>query len=521
VSQERSLNSNNIRRQEKLESHVNPEVILVCLLAALLVVPLLAAFSMIGTERRWVSLDLLSTLPPPDPSAPFIIMSSSGAEFPLYAARLFSESSVISPVGISPVASVIPLLNSSDRTAVVVTERKNGLAVYGAFTVSSEEYAVLISGDLPHRWFLCFDNPEVRVTDLSGAIQVTADNISAPLYVGLLGESAYISDSIYDMEKILDHAGKSLADRARGKGGNWSIEGDWDGRMKLSDGGVIHSMTSEGEKTAIPLEVELSWRSSEDADELGMRLGRILWRVKGVESLTDGRFLKAAREHDWSANELFIPDPLIASFGISLSAPRDVSSFPPPIRYMSDQFQRLGMRRSEIQSLLSGPIVFSVGGNTQILWFDLPGLVLDLPGRGDESIKLIERFWSDLFFGAELKEVQGYEHGGVTDMPFTIIAVRNDENTVIGLTEPNAERNPDIPRLLSAEASALGWMFLDLPKLGMILAEMPSINAILNPDGDDIVDNESTNRLRETMNDMGKLFVVWDKEMGGHALWYY
>jgi hypothetical protein len=147
--------------------------------------------------------------------------------------------------------------------------------------------------------------------------------------------------------------------------------------------------------------------------------------------------------------------------------------------------------------------------------------VLDLPGRGAESVKLIERFWSDLFFGAELREVPGYDHGGVTDMPFTIFAVGDDENTVIGLTDPDVERNPDIPRLLSGETSALGWMFLDLPKLGMALAEMPSINAVLNPDGDDIVDNESTNRLRETMDDMGRLFVVWDKDMDGHALWYY
>jgi hypothetical protein len=323
------------------------------------------------------------------------------------------------------------------------------------------------------------------------------------------------------MEKILDYAGSNLTNRAGETKVDWSIEGDWDGRMKISDGGVLHSMTLDGDGTAIPLEVELSWRPPGDEDEPEMRLRRSLWRVKGIEGLTGGQFLKAAKEHNWSEDKLFIPDPLIASFGISLSAPRDVSSFPLPIRYMSDQFQRLGMKRAEIQSLLSGPIVFSVGGNAQILWFDLPGLVLDLPGRGAESVKLIERFWSDLFLGAELRGVPGYDHGGVTDMPFTIFAVGDDENTVIGLTDPDVERNPDIPRLLSGETSALGWMFLDLPKLGMALAEMPSINAMLNPDGDDIVDNESTNRLRETMDDMGRLFVVWDKDMDGHALWYY
>jgi hypothetical protein len=521
LSAERCHNFKNLHRPERLESSVNTDVILICLAAALLAAPLLVAFSLTVTDRSWIPLDLLSTLPAPDAAAPFIMMSSSGAEFPLYAARLFLESSTVSPGGVSPVASVIPLLTASDQTAVVVTERKNGLAVYGAFTIPPEERAAMLSGDLPSRWRLCFDNPEVRVTDLDSAIQIRADNIASPLYVGLPGESARVSDSLYDMEKMLDSAGRNPANPAGNAGGNWSIGGSWEGRLKLSDGGVLHSMTTGGGTASIPLEVELSWKSSEETGESGVRMGRILWSVKGIEDLAGRQFMKSVKEYDWSESELFIPDPLIASLGINISPPRDVSSFPSPIRYMSDQFQRLGMKRSEIQSLLSGVTVFSVGGNTQVLWFDLPGLVLDMPDRGDESKKLIERFWSDLFLGAELREVPGYEYGGVTGMPFTILAAGNGKDTVIGLTEPDVERNPDVPELLLSEKSAIGWLFLDLPKLGMALADMPSINAMLNPDGEDIVDDESTNRLRETMNEMGRLFVVWDEGAAGHAVWYY
>ena len=92
MNPQRGPNSKRLQRSEWLESHVNIDVILICLASALLVLPLSAAFFMTGADRSWMSFDLLSTLPAPDSGAPFIIMSSSGAEFPLYAAQLFSES---------------------------------------------------------------------------------------------------------------------------------------------------------------------------------------------------------------------------------------------------------------------------------------------------------------------------------------------------------------------------------------------------------------------------------------------
>ncbi|MDR1886147.1 MAG: hypothetical protein LBQ56_07700 [Synergistaceae bacterium] len=466
--------------------------------------------------------DLLSTLPEPDPNAPLIVISTSGAEFPLNAARIFADSSTISPGGSSPVSALLPVFDAAGSTALVVTERKNGLAVYGAFTLSDDERRSLMSADLPPRWAACFDSPEIRATDAGGALQIRALNIISPLYIELLGDAAYVADSLYDMEKMRDSAGAT-----GGRPGNtisrWSIGQGWGGHIKLSDGGVLSAMLRPDGFTgpAPRLEAELAWQSSDGADGYGDAAGRVLWRLSGVEDLVGKPFLRSVREHDWSGSGFFIPDPLIASFGINLSSPKDVSAFPSPIRYLSDQFQRLGMKGSEIQSLLSGPIAFSLGGNTQILWFELPGLVLELPGRGSVSKKLIERFWSELFLGAELREVPGYEYGGITDMPFTILAAGNDEETVIGLTEPDVDRNTDVANLLSSETSAIGWMFLDLPRLGMALADMPSINAMLNPDGEDLVDSESTNRLRDAMNNMGRLFMVWERDADGRGMWYY
>ncbi|MDR3332772.1 MAG: hypothetical protein LBT08_09085 [Synergistaceae bacterium] len=466
---------------------------------------------------------LLDSLPVPDTNSPLIMISARRFEFPLYAARMFADSATVSPSGSSPVNALLPVLDLAEQTAIVVTERRNGLAIYGAFSLSPSERASLISADLPSTWRPLFVKPEIRVTDIGSVLQIRASNTSSPLYVELDGSVVYIADSLYDMDRMRE----TRVLQASGKGGKrkrqWSMGDGWGAHMILSDGGVLSSMISPGElaETQTQVKVELAWRSSGDEGAKSDSSGEILWRADGLEEMLGTPFLKSARAHNWTKSDLFVPDPLIASFGVSLSPPKDVSEFPSPIRYLSEQFQRLDLRSSEIQSLLTGPVAFSIGGRTQILWFDLPGLVLEMQSRGKISVKLIEKFWSELFMGAEVREIPGYKYGGITDMPFTIMAAGNDEEVVIGLTEPDVEKNLEVTRLLASETSAVGWLFLDLPKLGAALAEMPSINDMLSPDGEDIVDSESTNILRSTMENLGRLFVVWDKNTEGHALWYY
>ena len=72
--------------------------LLLLILIALLAVPFMR------------SSDRLSTLPPPDDSSPFAMVSARGGEFPLRPVRLCMESSILFPRGgESPLAILLPL----------------------------------------------------------------------------------------------------------------------------------------------------------------------------------------------------------------------------------------------------------------------------------------------------------------------------------------------------------------------------------------------------------------------------
>jgi hypothetical protein len=218
-----------------------------------------------------------------------------------------------------------------------------------------------------------------------------------------------------------------------------------------------------------------------------------------------------------------MPDPLVLSFGIALPDPgRLMSHMPSPLKYIADQLKDMGMRGSEIQALLTGRTAFSVGGRTQILWFDLPGLMIDMSGRGEASYKMIEKFWSEKFFGVEPGQVEGFDHGGLTDLPFTVLAAANAERALIGLVAPDAEQNREAHAMLSSVADAAAWIYLDFPLLGAALADIPALNAMLYEDDEEIpLDEESANSLKNAMAALGRVFVTCESAASGSAICHY
>jgi hypothetical protein len=132
----------------------------------------------------------------------------------------------------------------------------------------------------------------------------------------------------------------------------------------------------------------------------------------------------------------------------------------------------------------------------------------------------VERFWSETFMGAAPRPVAGYTTGGTTDLPFTILAAANDKKAVIGLTPPEAEQNGDVKNLLRDESAAVAWIFVDLPKLGVSLAEMPSVNALLYEDEDRPIDTKSADSMRQLLGSLGSVFVTFDSAVSGRARWF-
>jgi hypothetical protein len=507
-------------------------------LAAAVVVFIAASAVRFGGTRR---PDLLASLPRPEENAPLVMISASDGEFPEGIFRLFADSATIAPNGASPISLIAPVMAGASDSAVVVTEREYGLAAYGAFTLQSDEMASLLSGVLPPSWGRNFVKPEVTSDD-DGFLVISSLGAAGPLYIEVSKNAAYVADSKSDMLRMRDvrlkagKRGKSAKEgNAEGISHKWRVEKSWKTHMLIGDGGVIGAVASGGDDVtsrANPLSLEAAWRSLGATEGKGAPATEAKWQLWGLENYIDKGLIAGLRKYDWRGKDFFIPAPMIASFGINLpnlgKTAKNGLNFPAVLNTALSYLDKIGLKQPEAISVLSGPTVLSLGGRTQILWFELPGITVDMSGRGKEAHKLIERFWAETFMGASPKPVPGYSSGGATDLPFSVMAAANDEKAVIGLTAPDMEMDSKVKRLLDREDSAVGWLYIDLPKLGASLSEMSSVNAFMYEDDSDAWGGEEgktsgasqTEAFQESLAKLGSVFVLLDSAAEGRAYWY-
>ena len=490
-------------------------------LAAVAIVVAAAAVVRFGGSRR---PDLLASLPRPEDGAPLIMIEAAGGEFPSAAFDALAYSATISPGGAGPISLMIPAIEGAAKSALVVTERDSGLSSYGVLTLKSSEMAHLSKGAIPPAWEERFVMPQVA-KDADGVMQISSLNANGPLYVELSGNVAFFADTKSDISRIRDIRSKALP----GIDHRWRVERSWGAHMLIVDGGVIGGVASgaedpEGRKSQLTLEA--AWRSSGFPQEGSRPATEARWQIRGLEEYVDASFTERLKGYDWSGRDFFMPSPLIAALGVNLPDPgkneKTASRYPAAIRAAAAYLSQTGLKPSDARRILSGPAVLSLGGRTQVLWFDLPGIALDIAGRGKAAHKLVERFWSETFMGAAPRPVPGYSVGGATDLPFSVMAAANDDGAVIWLFSPDAQRDSNIKSLLARESAAVGWFFVDLPRLGASLSEMSSVNALLYEDegqenGDDA---RETEELRQALAKLASVLVLCDAPYQGRAYWY-
>ncbi|MDR0652353.1 MAG: hypothetical protein LBG12_03500 [Synergistaceae bacterium] len=499
--------------------------------AAFLLLVLTAAVLIHSLETGRIAspeTSLLEMLPGNAPGIPTAVISTFKGEFPEDLARLLSCGRAVS----SPVMSFFaPVLDDADAMAMVVAFRENGPAIYGVFTPSLEEYDALRLGTLPDGWKKRFASPKFRPAGRNGLFQLTAEDISSPIYIVAEDGVSFAADSLHDIDRIMDVRNGVAAGIKR----KWSIAAERGGHAFFSDGGVLRSWMT-GANAPNPkeaLELEAAWVTSPD-----IRATSTDWRLWGADHFIPKNFLDGLQKDDWSGTDVFMPDPLILSFGITLPDPgRSMSNMPSPLQYLVDQLKRMGLRNSEIRALMTGRTAFSIGARAQVLWLDLPGLTLDISGRGEVSYKMIEKFWKWQFLDVEPKPVEGFEHGGFTDIPYTALAAANAERALLGLVEqPDAEQNYEAREMLSSVTDAAAWIYLDFPLLGASLADIPALNSTFSvdedpsPDEESVpyeddedtpFDEESANNLKNAMAALGRVFITFESAAAGSAICHY
>ncbi|MDR1515543.1 MAG: hypothetical protein LBS45_07605 [Synergistaceae bacterium] len=498
-------------------------------LAAVSIVLVVTAVVKFGGLRR---PNLLASLPRPEENAPLVIITASEGGFPSAIFGMLADSATISPGGASPISLFTPVIADASQSALVVTEQGYGLSVYGAFTLKSDEMAQLAKGALPPAWAEHFVMPETAM-DEDGVLRVNSLSASSPLFIELSGNVAYVADAKSNISRIRDVRAKTIG----GIDHEWRVETSWESHIFINDGGVSGAITSGAEDVSErenPLSLEVAWRSPGSSQGNGEPSTEARWQLWGLENYIDDAFSASLKKFDWSGRDYFMPSPLIAAIGVNLPDPgknvRTDRIFPSAIKTIAGHLGQIGLKTSETQNILTGPAVLSLGGRTQVLWFELPGITIDISGRGKTATKLVEHFWSETFMGAAPKPVPGFSAGGATDLPFSILAAANDDRAVIGLTAPDVEMDTNVKSLLERENSAIGWIYVNLPRLGASLSEMSSVNALLyedadsgggwNEDGTASSERRGAETLQQALGNLGSVLVLCDAPYKGRAYWY-
>lgn len=471
---------------------------------------------------------LLSSLPAPDGDGPFVIIEASSGEFPLTLARLLTDSATTPPSGASPIAAALPIFEEAGMSAMVIAERENGLSMYGAISPFSRTPDGTPDPDgaqLPEGWEELFLLPELISTDIQGVMELRAMNITSPLYFALEEDRLYVTDSLYDMGRIKSVIDGSLRGNARMCPQDCAMEG----HSYLNDGGIIagslfasdEEPLKDGERA---ITLAACWNTFPDE---GRKLsdtgpsGEAVWSASGLENALGSVFTASLTGRDWSGDGPFIPDPVIISLGFNLPAPgRSRRDLPAPLAFAASYLEGMELKQSEIDTLLTGPVIASLGGRTQILWYELPGLVVDLPDRGAVSSVLIDRFWTEFFSGIKPKPLDDYPAGGATDFPFSLTAVGDEKRAIIGLTSPSVEQNKHVKKLAAAENNAIGWLYIDLPRLSSSITDMPYMGELFAGEEGNSVDEEPLDPVHKAMKKMGAVFVSWRSAQSGRAVWY-
>lgn len=488
----------------------------ICAAVAIAVIAFICARGDREPEPRFLSL-----LPDPG-ELPCIIVDARDGEFPLDAARALFDGAAALTDGGSPLAAMAPILAAASESSLVVVARESGLCSFGAISLRDDELAAIEALTLPDEWrrhltqatFESTDPDLIRCTigaaEMQHAIVIDIDRAR---------RAAFIADLAADADAMRD----VREGRAQGITIKLDEYGEWGGHAMIRDGGLLARSLGAGERAAA---IEMRWRTIDRRGQAAALTedppsGEMRWRAYGASESIGESFMRSLAPRDRSHDAMFTPEPLICAFGIDLPDPgRRINELPQPLQAAASHLERMGLRQAEIRALLTGPAILSLGGRTQVLWFDLPGIVLDLPGRGAASRRLIDAFWTDTFLGVEPDPIDGYDIGGAISLPFSVMAAMNEDTAVIGLTTPDAELSTVASELLADGAPCIAWLYADLPRLGSALAEMPSFNAILNGEEGLPMEDEVTASVQEAITRLGRVFITLDAQDSGRLLWY-
>jgi hypothetical protein len=295
----------------------------------------------------------------------------------------------------------------------------------------------------------------------------------------------------------------------------WTVETGWPGHLYLHDGGVLAaSAAMQGRNVGDdPVRLEAAWRKTGDD-------GLLAWTVSGIEGWIPDIIQESLAGYGWQ-EEFFIPDPLIAAAGFNL--PAEFSTMPEIKSELLQVSEALGVEIQLLGKILEGPLFLAFGGQSRFLVVNLPGFLVEIPGRGAAGEKFIEGLWNRHWMRLSLtpKPLPGLETGGTLAVPLTVVGAASEELALLGaMEESGLKKRVPIRDVVDLPESALAWMYLDFPRAADSLENIARAGSLAQrvglSGGEDL---EDIALAAEELRKFGRILMVMEDYRKGRIRW--
>ncbi|MCC8057657.1 hypothetical protein [Cloacibacillus sp.] len=496
------------------------------------------------TYTLWNSSGILTMIPRPEESRPYVLTETKEGSYPKALSALLTDGVYALLKDGTPRNALLTAASAAKEAALLVEDGGGGMTeVYASFRFAPSDTAGLKKGLLPDILKVVFKEASVRAGSERGVFVIESEGLSSPVYYTVKGKNVVMAAELSVLRRMEEASKKSSANLG---GKKWNQEKSCPAHIEISDGGAI---TANAEHK-FPITVEAAWRSL-DPKSPSDPAGEIRWALVNLGKPVEAYLSSTLKARKWDTADCIIPEPLLLSMGIDLPPlGGDPKDWPFPLSSLGEIAENLDMKDDQIREILSGQTVFSLGGQNRILWFSLPGFLVEFSGRSALMSELVDSFWKNLFFGAEPKPLPGFTFGGTTNVPFSVIGAGRDGIAVLGLTTPqsiNAKNR--LGKFLKDDESVVGWMLADLPRIGGALSEMTKMSSFLGEesaedaepydDGDSGYGEEEplaeplqpelslspfdqgiTDSFGNVLKRLGRVLIVWETPLSGRINWY-
>ncbi len=466
-----------------------------------------------GKVPEKMEMEPVMAIPAIDMDAPRVFLAAGAGQIePVLPEKLIEEAEESARPVMEALNDLLPVLGLADGSYVLAAWDENEPVFYGVFLLPENLMTDISSGRIPPAWLELSRGLAMGPSERDGVLRLTAGRGRLVLFLrterGMLLAS-HSPDGLDRMQEALE--GK--IDRFEV---SLSVERSWPAHLVLFDGKLFAQAASLRGIAApdSPVSAELAWNSN-------VENGEIAWRIEGLKEWLPERIKNRMEPRSWS-EPVYLPDPLVLAAGISL--PEGFEEVVQGEVSIPGWMEDAGIDRESIAELLEGPVIGTIGGQSRVFLFSLPGFLFQLPSRGDKGTRWIDALWSNKWASLAFmpKVVSGFTHGGKMTIPFTMIAAARDDLAIAGVMSDSSLGKPrriqDVVPM--GDGKALMWLYADFPKAAEVLEDLSKINNIADRLGvKGTHDPEEILAMIEELRSMGQITLVMHDIGSGRGSW--